>query len=348
VIVDARLARRRTTGVATYINELRAALGPASRSRVHFAYGPPGLPRRNRVTRIANLALDLAWLHVGVPLLALRRRAAVIHAPVNWLPWWSPSRTVVTVQDLAWERIPESYPRFFRAYARLFARRSVARADVVLATSRSTADDLVELYGVARERVRIVPIGVHPDSDPPREREPFVLHVGEFEPRKRVLELIEGHRRYLERAPADPPPCRLVLAGSGGAQQEAVRTSAGPGCELVGFVSDAELSELYRRAALVVVPSRYEGFGLPVAEALAHGCPVMVAANSSLAEVGGESAILLADPSPEGIAAALLDALQDRRVLADRGRAGWEDVRGRLSWETAARLTEAAYREAVA
>lgn len=349
MVVDARLARRRTTGVATYINGLRAAFGRSARGDcVHFAFGPPGLPRRNRLTRVANLALDLAWLHVGVPLVAWRRRAAVIHAPVNWLPWWAPCRTVVTVQDVAWERVPESYPRFFRAYARLFARRSVARANVVMTTSRSTADDLVELYGVSRERIRIAPIGVERDPDPPREREPVVLHVGEFEPRKRVLELIAGHRRYFRDAPADPPPCTLVLAGAGGSQHEAVRAAAGPECELLGFVSEQELRELYRKATLLILASNYEGFGLPVAEALAHGCPVMVAANSSLIEVAGESALVIADPGPDGICAALSEALGNRRELAERGRAGWQDVGRRLSWRTAARLTDDAYQEAMA
>jgi alpha-1,3-rhamnosyl/mannosyltransferase len=315
---------------------------------VHFAYGPPGLPRRNRLTRLANLAIDLAWLHIGVPTVAWRRRAKVIHAPVNWLPWWSPSRTVVTVQDVAWERVPESYPAFFRAYARLFARRSVARADVVMTTSQSTADDLVELYGVERNRIRVAPIGVEADPDPPRQRDPILLHVGEFEPRKHVLELIAGHRRYAAAAPHDPPPCRLVLAGMGGSQEHQVRAAVGPECDLLGFVSAQELRELYRRATLLVFPSHYEGFGLPIAEALAHGCPVMVAENSSLLEVAGPSALVLADSTPDGIASALGSALADRPQLAKRGRAGWEDVRSRLSWESAASLTEDAYREAIA
>jgi glycosyltransferase involved in cell wall biosynthesis len=243
--------------------------------------------------------------------------------------------------------VPESYPGFFRAYAGLFARRSVARADVVVTTSQSTAKDLTELYGVAADRIRVAPIGVVPDPDPPRAREPIVLHVGEFEPRKRVLELIEGHRRYFASAAPSPVPCRLVLAGAGGSQYEQVRAAAGAACDLLGFVDDDELQELYRRATLLAFPSRYEGFGLPVAEALAHGCPVLVGENSSLLEVAGGSALVLGGSGVDDIASSLAGALSDRESLAQRGRAGWEDVKRRLSWDEAARLTEDAYREAM-
>ena len=331
--------------MATYINRLREALGEDP--GIHFAYGPAGLPRRNRLTRLLNLGLDLVWLHVALPLIARRRRAQVIHAPVNWLPWWSPCRTVVTVQDLAWERVPESYPGFFRRYASVFARRSARRASVVIATSRSTADDLRELYGLAEGRARIVPIGVDADREPAERRRPFVLHVGEFEPRKRVLELIEGHRRYFRAAGEEPEPCRLVLAGAGGALEAQVRAAAGPECDVLGFVTEPELIALYREATLLVMPSRYEGFGLPVAEALGRGCPVMVADNSSLREVAGPSALVLADADPAGLASALADALADRDALRDRGERGRVDVADRLSWDRAARLTADAYREAL-
>jgi len=351
VLVDARLARRRRTGVATYIRELDRAVTASGRSgvRVRFRYGPPGLPRRGRLTRLANLVLDLLWLHVWLPIEAIAQRADAIHAPVNWAPWWAPCATVVTVQDLSFERLPEAYPDGFGRYARLFARRSARRATVVIATSSATAADLTELYGVDPGRIRVIPIGVHPDPTPTpsSDRRPFVLHVGEFEPRKRVPALVAGHREYHRAAPDIPPPCRLVLAGSGGSEEALVRATAGPECELRGFVSEAELDDLYRTASLLVMPSAYEGFGLPVAEAMAHGCPVLVADNSSLPEVGGSSALMLDDATPEGIAAALGDALGDRAALAERGARARADA-ARFSWAGAATATLDAYATAVA
>ena len=350
VLVDGRLLRRRQTGVATYIRELQRALdalGPAA-VEAHFALGPPALPRRNRLTRLGNLTIDLAWLHGGIPAMSQRLRADIVHAPVNWLPLWSPGKSVVTVQDVAWERVPDVYPEFFRRYARLFTHRSVRRADAVITTSRSTADDLTELYGVPRRKIWIVPIGVHIDPELPAEvREPFILHVGEFEPRKRVLELIEGHRRYVAGG-VPGERCRLVLAGSGGRLEHEARTLMGEDCTMLGFVSDEQLRDLYRRARLLVMPSDYEGFGLPVAEAAGHGCPALVANNSSLPEVAGASGLMLRDSDPESIADALGAALANPEALRERGAAAWADARERFSWEQAARQTVDVYARTLA
>jgi glycosyltransferase involved in cell wall biosynthesis len=350
VIVDGRMARRRPTGAATYITDLAQALadGDDAGVDVRVLWGPPPLPRRNRLTTAGNLLLDLAWIHVLLPLAAWWRRADVVHAPFNWGPRWCPCPVVVTVQDLAWERVPEAFPAGFRRYARLFGRMSARRAARVIATSASTRDDLIELYRVDPARIRVIPIGVAPPpAAPPAEREPFILAVGEFEPRKRIRELVAGHREYLRTAPPDPPPCRLVLAGAGGSDEAAVRREAGPECELLGFVSDATLHDLYRRATLLVYPSAYEGFGLPVLEAMTHGCPALVARNSSLTEVGADAAAYLDDPTPEGIAPALTELLADRAALAARG----EEARlhaARFAWPAVAQATRDVYREVAA
>ena len=342
------MARRRRTGIGTYIHELREAMDarPASDLRVEWVFGPPGLPRLGKITSFGNLALDMLWLHVLLPLTAWRRRAAVLHAPVNWAPWWSSCPTVVTIHDLSWERVPEAFPENFRRYARRFARRSVRRAARVIAVSESTASDLRELYGVPPERIRVVANGVHPDTRPPTPREPMVLSVGIREPRKRIGVLVEGHALYYASAPAEPPPCRLVVVGGPGGDEERVRAAAGPGCEIRGFIRREELLDLYRHATLLVYPSAYEGFGLPVVEAMAAGCPVLCARNSSLIEIGGRSALFLDEVTPEAIAAALADALSDRGALAERGEAGREEA-GRYSWPASATATRDVYRQAL-
>ncbi|MGI9539394.1 MAG: glycosyltransferase family 4 protein [Miltoncostaeaceae bacterium] len=349
VLVDGRLERRRRTGVATYIRDLRsaAAEAPPSGVRIGWASGPPGFPRRGPVTSAGNLLLDLAWLHIWLPLTALARRSDVIHAPVNWGPWWSPVPVVVTMQDLTWERVPQTYPPSFRRYARIFARRTARTAAVVIATSHSTARDLVDLYDVDPERIRVVPIGVATDSQAPKPRERFVLAAGVMHPRKRIRQLVEGHALYWRRHEGDPDRCRLVIAGAGGSDEPAVRAAAGPGCELLGFVGREELLDLYRRASLLAYPSSYEGFGLPVLEAMAHGCPVLAAGTSSLPEVGGEVARYIHDVSPEALADALGEALSDEEDLRARGERGRAWAAG-FSWERAVRETAAVYEEAAA
>ena len=348
VLVDGRMARRRRTGIATYVLELRAAMErkPASDLRIEWVFGPPGLPRRGRITSLGNLFLDVLWLHLLLPLTAWLRRAAVLHAPAAWGPWWSPCPMVVTMHDLAWERVPEAFPEAFRRYARRSARRSVRRAARVIAVSESTSRDLRELYGVPPERLRVVANGVDLDTRPPGPREPFILSVGVLEERKRIAELAAGHARYMAAAPPEPPPCRLVIVGGGGGDEARVRAAAGPGCEIRGFVRREQVLDLYRRATLLVYPSAYEGFGLPVVEAMAAGCPVMCARNSALEEVGGSAAIYLDDVTPEGIADALASALADRDELARRGEEGREQAT-RYSWPAAATATRDVYRQAL-
>ncbi len=349
VVIDTRMARRRRTGTATYIRRLTEALGTVDPDdlRIVTVTGPPPLPRRNAATTIGNLILDLAWTHILLPLAALRHRAALIHSPFNWGPALAPCPTVTTVHDLAWERVPETFPAFFRRYARLATRITARRSTRVITDSAATARDLTDLYGTPAARLRPVPIGIPPDVAPDDgPREPFILAVGEFEPRKRILELIEGHARYLEDAPPAPEPCRLVVVGAGGSQEDAVRAAAGPWVTLTGFVDDDTLHDLYRRASLLVYPSRYEGFGLPVLEAMAHGCPALVAQNSSLVEVGGDVAIPLDDPTPAGIAAALTATLADRAALAERGRRS-RDHAATYDWDGVARRTLDVYREAI-
>ena len=348
VLIDARFARRRHTGIATYLDELRAAMTGADADdlRMEWMDGPPGLPRRGRVTSLGNLVLDLLWLHVWVPLAAWRRRAALVHAPVNWAPWWCPARTVVTVHDVAWERVPEAFPSGFRRYARLFARRSVLRARVVMADSRRTARDLAELYGVPEAKLRVVPLGAAASAEGPSGREPFVLAVGVRDARKRTAALVEGHRRYWEAANGDPGRCRLVLAGPPGDEEEEVLAVGSPAVDLLGFVSRAELGDLYRRASLLVYASSYEGFGLPVLEAMANGCPVLVARSSALEEVGGDAALPLEDTTPDGIAARLAEVLADPGALTARGAAGRERA-GAFTWARTAAETLAAYRDAL-
>lgn len=348
VLVDGRLARRRRTGIARVVKETRDAMrrNPPDDLEVVWLQGPPALPRRNLLTSIGNLVLDLVWLNIALPAIARRRRAALIHVPMNWGPLAAPCPTVVTIQDLAFERMPQAYPAGFRRYASFVGRRCATRARLVITTTKAGARDVEQIYHVPESRIRVVNLGARPDTQEPREREPFILAVGEFEPRKRVLDLMRGHAQYFASAPLDPPLCRLVVAGSGGSEEAAARRLQGPGCDMVGFVDDDDLAEYYRRATMFVSLSAYEGFGLPIAEAMARGCPVMVADNSSQAEVAGDAAILVTDASPDGLAQTLTDALADRPALAARGEA----ARGRaaeLSWDATARRTLDVWREAL-
>ncbi len=349
VMVDQRLARRRRTGIARVINQTREAMkaDPPTDIDVVWVNGPRGLPRRNALTSLGNLVIDMLWLGVLLPRKARKRGASLIHVPMNWGPLRGGTPTTVMIQDLAFERMPDAYPRGFRTWASLLGRRTAKRARLVMATTESGARDIEEIYRVPHDRLRVVHLGTAADDQgfqPPRE--PFILAVGEFEPRKRVIDLMRGHDRYFATAPGWPPICRLVIAGAGGSQEAEAHERRGVGCDMLGFVDDAELHELYRRATLFVSLSAYEGFGLPIVEAMAHGCPVLVADNSSQAEVAGEGAFLIHDASPDAIAARLEEVLADRDELARRGEAARARA-AELSWTATARKTADVWREAL-
>ena len=348
VLVDGRLARKRRTGIARVINETRTALlmDPPADMEVVFTEGPPSLPRRNKLTSVGNLVIDMLWLTFGLPAMARRKHAALIHAPMNWGALRGHTPMTVMIQDLAFERMPDQYPGGFRRWASFVGKRTAKRARLVMTTTEAGARDVEQIYRVPRSRIRVVNLGTDPDHQPPREREPFILAVGEFEPRKRVLDLMRAHEKYFASAPGYPPLCRLVIAGAGGSQHDEALRLQGPGCDMLGFVPDEDLAELYRRATLFVSLSAYEGFGLPIAEAMARGCPVMVADNSSQAEVGGDMALLVQDDSIDGMARQLNEVLADREALLERGRQS-RDRAAELSWAATARGTTDAWREAL-
>lgn len=350
VMVDCRFARRRETGGARYARGLAERL-PGDGPAVRVLMGPPPLPRRNRLTSVGNLLLDLGWTHVAVPLLALLHRASAVHSTFNWAPVWTHCPRIVTVHDLSWERMPEEYPAGFRRFARIFTRLSSRRAARVIAVSESTAVDLSTYYRVPADRIDVVYTGIDsfdaPPAVSPPPREQIVLHVGEAEPRKRVPAIVEGFRAFAESA--EGVGWRLELVGRGGADEPEVRRAAAdcPGCTCRGYVDDDTLHDLYRRSRLLVSASRWEGFCLPVAEAAREGCPVLVADTPALREAGGPDAAVLREPVDAAeIARGLAATLGDPHALQRRAEQGKAHAQ-RFTWEHCIRDTRAVYRRVV-
>jgi alpha-1,3-rhamnosyl/mannosyltransferase len=247
----------------------------------------------------------------------------------------------VTVHDLSFEHFSDVMSLKDRLLFRTQVPRSVRRADRVLTGSQWTKDDLAETYGVPENRIVVTPYGVDPVYGPggPRAKGHYALFVGAIQPRKGPLTALEA----LALVNSD---LRLVMIGPeklGGDEVRATvaRLGLGQRVEWRGHVERDELAALYRGAAVLVFPSRYEGFGLPVLEAMASGTPVVATTAGAIPEVAGTAAVLV-DP---GDAAALAAGIE--RALADRDRlatAGLERAR-QYSWAETARLTLGVYRE---
>ena len=314
VVLDATEARGRTLrGWGRYIALLRNHLGDAVVPVAGGGRGP-----------------ELLWEQVGLPRAARRLGASVVHAPNCFLPLRRPCPGVVTVHDLAFEAFPGDFVARTRWKYRTFARLAARSAERVVVPSTFTGADVVTRYGVEEERIRVIPeapaLPVGTEEPPPGD---YLLAVGDLRAKKNLRALPEVARRL---------GVRLVLAGVDGG--EAARL-AGPGVEITGWVDDERLDALLRGAAVLVHPSRYEGFGLVVVEAMARGVPVACADATALPETAGGAAELFDPGDPAAIEHAVSRAMERREELARLGR---ERAAG-LSWEETARRTLAVYEE---
>jgi glycosyltransferase involved in cell wall biosynthesis len=358
----------RAAGIHGYIRGLLTALAEEPGCQV-TAFGPaaalealPGAIRRRPVPAyVRRRALRIAWEQLALPWALARTRSDLVHGPAYAVPLLAGPPAVATVHDLSFERLPETFGRGQAAYLRLATRTAVRRAAALIAVSEFTRRELVALLGASAARVHVVPNGVDAAFRPAtpagaaafRERvglpERYLLTVGTLQPRKNLGTLLEAYA-LLRRAGAQPPD--LVVAGAPGWGEEDPRRQAAElglaaQVHFTGFVPAAELPALYGAAALFACPSRYEGFGLPVLEAMACGTPVVVADAGALPEVAGEAGLAVGPDDVAGWAAAL------GAVLADPARAGAMAEQGLaraagFSWPRAARETLAVYREVAA
>lgn len=328
IVVDADFLGRGRTGDETYVENLLRALVPlAGDLRLaaivrDASLAPEGV--EPLVLRARTQELRMTW---AVPRLLARVRPRLAHF-VHALPPRLPCPGVLTVQDVSFEREPRLMGVRDRLVFRRIVPRSVRRAARVLAISERTKRDLVELYGVPNEKIVVTPLGVDPaffrgDS----RRGTYLLFVGAIQERKDPL---------AAAAAASAVGLPLVVVGPEKDSRLADQLRLA-GADVRGHVPKDELARLYRGAAALVLPSRYEGFGLPVVEAMASGTPVVATPDEALREVAGDAAVFA---EPRDLPAAVRGALDDRERLV---AAGLE--RSRLfTWEETARRTLAVYR----
>ena len=284
-----------------------------------------------RADRLSTIVRDAVWYPFA---LGRTRDADVLHCPMYRGPLRPASPLVVTVHDLAVFRHPEAFNRWTRTYSPHFVPRVLAAARRVIAVSEFTRRELVELLGLREEKIRVVPNGVDDDFTPdgPAADGEYVLAVGTLEPRKNLARLVEAARR-------NGIELRVVGARGWGNVE-----LGGNGVHWLGEVTDAELARQYRGARCVAYPSLYEGFGIPVLEAMACGAPVVTSRATAMEEVADGAAVLVDPKDPAELAAGIERAVAEREELVARGL---ERARA-FRWDAVADATVDVYREAAA
>lgn len=365
------------TGIGNYIANLLAGLAAVDRDNQYilYPYFPECFPRRVKdMTQFvppqdnfslwgagrSELLVKLLWFKLKLPQPWFLAKPAVTHSTNLAGPRLTHGKLVVTVHDLSFCRQPQWHKQANNEFSLRALTNAVANADLLIAPSTFTALELVELYPATRGRVRVVPEAVlpvyRPATDPAPVREvltrhglerPYLLFVGTLEPRKNLVRLLKAYERLVAGGQEE---FDLVLAGGTGWKAGPIEEalSHSPVRERIrrlGYVPGPDLPALYQGAWALVYPSLYEGFGLPVLEALACGVPVVTSAAASLPEVGGDAALYLDPEDPEQ----LLDALE--RITGQPGLR--EDLAaktlsqaGRFSQKAMGRAALAVYREA--
>jgi glycosyltransferase involved in cell wall biosynthesis len=317
VAMDVTPLRLTQAGTARYIRNLRQRLDVQP-----VAFGV--------ANRASVLARELWWYPFRLS--ALDGKTDVLHCTTYYGPLRPRVPTVVTVHDLAVFRHPEAFPRWTRTYAPIVVPRVLRAAHSVIAVSEFTASELETILRVPREKIHVVPNAVDETFTPdgPRAEGDYVLAVGTLEPRKNLVRAIEAAGRI-------GVDLRVVGApGWGGVE------ARGANVTWLGSVDDDELARQYRGALCVMYASVYEGFGLPVLEAMACGAAVVTSAGGATAEVAGAAAVLVDPLDVAAIAGGIETAIATREALRLRGI---KRARG-FSWDEAARLTQAVYEAA--
>lgn len=364
--IDYTPAYEQGGGIGRYVRELVAALARLDSVTDYrlFVSGAaadalPPIPGKNfawRGTPITPMWFARLWHRARVPLPVetFTGRVALYHATDFTLPpTRRGTRTLLTVHDLSFVRVPEAASPPLKAYLDAVVPRSVRRADHVLADSQATKDDLIALYGTPADKITVLLSGVearfrrvesgHIRAKYTLPERPYILTVGTVQPRKNYVRLIHA----LAALRSSGHDVGLVIVGGKGWLADPMHaaiesTGMREYVHLTGFADDADLPALYSGAILTALPSLYEGFGIPVLESMACGTPVLTSNVSSLPEVAGDAAITVDPTDQAAITGALDRLLTDSALREDLSRRGLERVKA-FTWEAAARQLREIY-----
>jgi glycosyltransferase involved in cell wall biosynthesis len=367
--IDATALPQQRTGVANYVFGLVRGLAAVDGDNSYVVFAKPhhiaelGVDRPNfrfQPVEFPARGLRLAWEQVGLPRHVRAERLDVLHSPHYTMPLRHAARSVVTFCDMTFVLQPEVHQPVKRMFFPAMMRWSARHADRLITISESTRDDLLRLWDVDPERTTAVPLAAGPEYRPVSADAAaaacgrhglrpggYILYVGVLEPRKNVDRLVAA----FGQAGARLGGLDLVIAGRRGWMYDEIFAQVQAlGLEdrvrFTGYVAQEDLPGLYGGARLFAYPSRYEGFGLPVLEAMRCGVPVVTTNVSSMPEVAGDACLLVSPDDVLGLADAMARLVEQPALAAELGRRGQERAAA-FTWERCARETRAVYEQAL-
>jgi glycosyltransferase involved in cell wall biosynthesis len=356
---DGRALTSPAAGVRRYASQLLRALS-ALREPIQLvmlggsatADVPAGC---ERISEPPHPPTNAGWSIVGLPWAARRAGVDVLHAPAYTGPFWSAMPVVLTIHDVSYARHPEWFPYRRDGVRRAFYRRCALSASAVITDSAFSAAEIRAAYGIQESRITVVPLGVEPPAAhvshtplPAGVRAPFLLHVGDLHERRNLNTVVSALKIARERRP-ELAGVSLVLAGvdrgvGDGLREQASREGLGDAVIVLGSVPEPQLWAMYRDAAALLYPSRYEGFGLPLLEAMSCGTPVIASDAASIPEVVSDAGILVDPLDREGWSSALIGVLTDLELHERLQLAGLARAEA-FSWRQTASATLDVYRQ---
>jgi glycosyltransferase involved in cell wall biosynthesis len=368
--IDYTPAYEQGGGIGRYVRELIAALAKLDNQTDYHLFvagatrdklpDPPASNFAWRPSRISPLWYARLWhrAQLPIPIETIIGKVNLYHATDFVLPPTLPqTRTLLTVHDLSFERVPDAASPSLKTYLKAVVPRSVRRAHHILADSTATKSDLVELYNTPPDKITVLFSGVEARFQRVSEAAarqaarqkyrlpsiPFIFSVGTVQPRKNYGRLIEALARLRQHG----HDFDLVIAGGRGWLEDPIYktllvTGMTEHVHFIGFTDDEDLPALYSEAACVAIPSLYEGFGIPVLEAMACGTPVVTSNTSSLPEVAGDAALLITPTNLDELTDALERLLTDSTLRDDLIRRGLERAQ-QFTWDKAAQQLQQIY-----
>lgn len=372
IAIDIRKILRPKTGIGKYIEQLVRHLAEIEAEFEYLLLGdrpinseeiPDGcryvhLGRFYRETGKVAQIYSPFWLNLFVPKFLTLENVALFHGPNFVIPIKTDCPCITTIHDLAFLKVPGAYTKIYRNYIKFQVKNSVSRAAAIIANSQTTKRDLISLMQVPKEKIYVIYHGIESKFYSQKDRDflegvrekfrlpqRFLLNVGVIERRKNIETLLEAAAPLIR----DRLTEGVVLAGKDGLGAEEIRKFAAKigvveHLRFLGYVPDDQLVGLYNLAQCFVFPSWYEGFGMPILEAMACGCPVVASESSSISEVAGEAALFFPPGSAQVLEVKLRQVLTSKRLRDEMVKKGYSWV-GRFTWQQCAQEHLRVYRK---